>query len=74
MDFPIKFGPLYIVRGHRLYFKKKIIALKINFVLANTEDPDEMPHQASFHLGLRWLPKYSFRAFRSTKGYKFKIS
>ena len=35
-------------------FKKKIVflSLKTVFVLANSVDPDEMPHNAAFHLGL----------------------
>ena len=28
-----------------------------NFVLANSADPDEMPHYAAFHQGLHCLPK-----------------
>ena len=40
----------------------KILSLKIVFVLANSVDPDEMPHYATFHLGLHCLPKYSFRS------------
>ena len=40
-----------------------IIAIKqLVFVLANTVDPDEMPHDAAFHLGLHCLPKYAFRS------------
>ena len=35
------------------------LSLKINLVLANREDPDEMPHVAAFHLGLHYLQKYS---------------
>ena len=30
------------------------------FVLANSKDPSEMPHDAAFHLGLHCLPKYAF--------------
>ena len=59
MEFPIKFetgedSPLYIPRGHRLWFPKQIIflLLKIDFVLANSADPDEMLHNAAFHLGV----------------------
>ena len=44
-----------------------LFSLKIHFVLANSEDPDEMPHNVAFHLGLYCLPKYLFRGFRSTK-------
>ena len=29
--------------------------------LANSVDPDEMPHNAAFHLGLHCLQKYAFR-------------
>ena len=36
------------------------LSLKTNFVLANSADPDEMPHGAAFHLGLHGLPKYLF--------------
>ena len=39
------------------------LSLKIDFVLANNAYPDEMPHNAAFHLGLHCLPKYSFRGF-----------
>ena len=44
-------------------------SLKINLVLANSADPDEMLHDvASLYLGLHCLPKYLFRGFWSTKG------
>ena len=45
--------------------------MKIEFVFANKADLDEMPHHASFHLGLHYLSKYimyPFRGFLSTKG------
>ena len=29
------------------------------FVLANSVDPDEMPHNAAFHMALHYLPKYT---------------
>ena len=47
-------------------FQKKIVflSLKINFVLANSADPDEMPHHVAFHLGLHCLQKFSFRGFQ----------
>ena len=35
-------------------------SLKIVFILANSADPNEMPHHAAFHLGLQCLPKYRF--------------
>ena len=34
-----------------------ILSLKIDFVLANSDDPHEMPHSAVFHLGLHCLQK-----------------
>ena len=45
-------GPLYNLWCHGLYFPNNIafLSLKINFVLANSADPDEMPHSAAFHL------------------------
>ena len=60
---------MYIMRGHRLQFQKNIIflSLKIDFVLANSIDPDEMPHYAAFHLGLHCLPMYPFWGFWSSK-------
>ena len=39
----------------------------INFDLANSSDPDEMPHYVAFHLGLRCLPKYLFTGLRSRR-------
>ena len=33
-----------------------IFSSKINFVLANSADPDEMPHSTAFRLGLHCLP------------------
>ena len=36
-------GQLYILRGHKLYFRKKcIISLTIDFVSANSVDSDQM--------------------------------
>ena len=36
-------GQLYILRGHKLYFRKKcILSLTIDFVLANNVDSDQM--------------------------------
>ena len=34
----------------------------------NSVDPDEMQHDAAFHLGLHCLQNYSFRGFENTKG------
>ena len=35
------------------------VSLKIDSVLANSEDPDEMPPSAAFHLCLHCLQKFS---------------
>ena len=36
-------GKLYILRGHKLYFRKKcILSLTTDFVLANSVDSDQM--------------------------------
>ena len=46
------------------------LSLKFTFILANSEDPDEMPHYAAFHLGLHCFPKYpstSYQPKRVTK-------
>ena len=44
-----------------IIFKKYcIFSLKIDFVLANSADPDEMPHNAAFNIGLHRLLKYQF--------------
>ena len=40
----------------------------IVFILANSEDPDEMPHYAAFHLALHCLQKYQFMGLHYTKG------
>ena len=63
-------GPLCILRGQRLYFQNniKFLSLKIDLILANSADPDEMPPDAAFHLGFHWLPKYPFGDFWSSKG------
>ena len=59
--------------GHSLigYNFEKIklffLSLKIDLVIANSVDPDEMPHKAAFLLGLRCLLKYLIRGFQYTK-------
>ena len=35
--------------------KNAVLSLNINFILAKSTDPDEMPHCAAFHLGLHCL-------------------
>ena len=42
--------------------------LRIVILLANSADPNEMPHFASFHLCPYYLPKFPFRGFPYTKG------
>ena len=37
--------------------KQYFLSLKIDFVLANSADPDEMPHDAPNRQGLHCLPK-----------------
>ena len=31
---------------------------KIGYAYANSADSDELPHDATFYLGIYWLPKY----------------
>ena len=49
------------IEGSQVIFSKNIVilSLKIDFFLANRADPDEMPHQAAFHLGLHCLQRVS---------------
>ena len=47
---------VYIEGSHVMIFKKIFISLKFFFVLVNSSDPDEMPHDAVFHLDLHCLP------------------
>ena len=53
-----------------LYFPKYIvfISLKINFVLANSADPDEMLYSVAFHMGPHCRQKYLFKGFTLYKG------
>ena len=44
-------------------------SLNIDFSLAKSADPDEMPPYAAFHLGLHCLPKYLFIGIKNEKGY-----
>ena len=37
-----------------------LLSLKIDFVLANSTGPDEIPPSATFHLGINCLPYYPF--------------
>ena len=58
MDFPITFDTfksgwaIVYIEGSQHNFPNNSIflSLKIVFVLANSADPDEMPHYVAFHL------------------------
>ena len=56
--------PLYTLKGQDYDFQKIrkycIFSPKIDFVIANSADPDEIRHYAAFNLGLHCLPKYPF--------------
>ena len=60
MEFSIKFDTvksewsIVYTEGSQVVILKKIVflSLKINFVLEKGVDPDEMQHNAAFHLGL----------------------
>ena len=61
-------GPLCIIKGYTCYkYHNNCISFQFCIILANSADPNEMPHDTAFHFGLNCLPKYSFRAFPSTK-------
>ena len=47
------------------YKNTVFLSLKIDFLLANSVDPDEMWQNAAIHLGIYCLPKYPFRGFES---------
>ena len=49
---------VYIEGSHVKFQKQNIIflSLKIDFVSANSTDPDEMSLYVAFHLGLHCLP------------------
>ena len=42
--------------------------MKIDFILANSPDPDEMWHNVAFHVGLHCLLKYLFTDNQNEKG------
>ena len=46
----------------------KSMSLDIVFILANSADPDDMPHYAAFCLGLHCLSKYLFTDIHIEKG------
>ena len=53
---------------HSGYNLKKCIILPEDlYIFINSVNPDEMQHNAAFHLGLHCLQKYSLRNFPNTK-------
>ena len=69
----VKSGFIFcIIWGVMGYNLKKYIflSLKIDFVFANNENLDEMPHYAAFHLGLYCLSKYPLKGFWYSRGIK----
>ena len=66
MDYPIhyyykKYGiSILYFKGYRsiLNYHRMYSAPKTVHIVANSEDPDEMPPCATFHQGLHCLPKY----------------
>ena len=73
MEFAIKFDTvksgwsIVYIEGYNLKIYI-FLSRKIYFVLASSADPDEMPHDAAFLLGLHCLPNFPFRGFWYTKG------
>ena len=75
MDFPIHIDtisiglPILYVKGSQIgFFNNGVFqSLKVNLILANSADPDEMQHHAAFHLGLQCLPQCPVRGFQYTK-------
>ena len=60
----------YTVGTYVIISPKNIVflSMKIYFVFANSADPDEMPHDAAFHLDFHCLPKYPFSGCWSKHG------
>ena len=62
MEFPIKYDtstPGWSIVYRKVtdfnFQKRVFLPLKIDFILENSADPDEMPHNAAFHLGFHCL-------------------
>ena len=54
------------VTGYNFQKKNVLISLKIDFLLANSTNPDVMLHNTAFYLGLHCLPpECLFRGFLS---------
>ena len=66
----VKLGwSIVYIEGLQDIISKNIIylSLRINFVLANSADLEEMPCYAAFHWSLPCFPKYPLRGFWSSK-------
>ena len=59
---------IYGGAGHDFQYIFAFLSLKIDFILVKRADPDEMPHNAAFHLALHTLSKCPFRGFLVLKG------
>ena len=55
------------VTGHKFQKYLVFLSLNVDFLLANTADPDQMLHYATFYLGLHCLPMYPLTGYRSLK-------
>ena len=59
---------IVLIKGTQVRtFKLRYTSVQITFMLANSTDPDEMPHLAAFHLALHCIPKNLFGGFPSKK-------
>ena len=67
-----KYGIVFFCdrRGHMSKFLNYdvFMSVKVVFILANSEDTDEMRPYAAFHLCLHCLPKYLFTDIKYEKG------
>ena len=61
-----KYG-MPIVHFKGLLDNDVFLSLKDVLILANSADPDEMQHYATFHQGLACLPKYLLRGLQYTR-------
>ena len=61
MGYSIKFDTVHYILCYNFQKTTLFISLKIDFVSANSADPDEMLHYAAFHLGRHCLRKYPLR-------------
>ena len=61
------------VASQNFYKMMYFCPLKVVFIWANSADPDEMLHNAAFHLRHHCLPKYLFTGFQIEKGLRLII-